>query len=106
MAVVRKRTEWKGSGMFTELPDTRLIAMASPIALPVPRTMAVMMPDFAAGITTWKIVCIFVAPNARDALLKCCGTERRAVSLILITVGRIISARTSTAEIKLAPPVN
>ena len=69
IAVVRKRTELNGSGKFTELPDTSVIAIASPMALPVPRTTAVMIPDFAAGRITWKIVWIFVAPNAREALL-------------------------------------
>ena len=68
MAVVRKRTELKGRGRLTELPDTRLMAMASPMARPVPSTIAVMIPDLAAGSATWNIVCIFVAPSAREAL--------------------------------------
>ena len=58
IAVVRKRTELNGSGKFTELPDTSVIAIASPMALPVPRTTAVIIPDFAAGRITWKIVWI------------------------------------------------
>ena len=69
-AVVRKRTELNGRGKFTELPDTSVIAIASPMALPVPKTTAVIIPDFAAGRITWKIVWIFVAPNAREALFK------------------------------------
>ena len=44
IAVVRNLTELNGSGTFTELPDTRLIAIASPIALPTPSTTAVMIP--------------------------------------------------------------
>ena len=52
IAVVRKRTELKGSGRLTELPDTSVIAIASPIALPTPSTTAVTMPDFAAGRIT------------------------------------------------------
>ena len=88
MAVVRKRTELNGRGRFKELPDTRLMAMASPMALPVPSTTAVMIPDFAAGTMTWNMVCILVAPRARDALLRWPGTARREDSLILITVGR------------------
>ena len=100
IAVVRKRTELNGSGKFTELPDTSVMAIASPMALPVPRTTAVMIPDFAAGRITWKMVWIFVAPNAREALFKCDGTALKADSLILMTVGRIISARTKTAEIR------
>ena len=80
--------------------------MASPIALPVPSTTAVIMPDLAAGTITWNMVCIFVAPSARDALFKWAGTDLREDSLILMTVGRIIRASTSTADIRLAPPVN
>ena len=34
IAVVRKRTELNGRGKFTELPDTSVIAIASPMALP------------------------------------------------------------------------
>ena len=37
IAVVRKRTELNGNGGFTELPATKVIAIASPIALPVPK---------------------------------------------------------------------
>lgn len=58
IAVVKNRTELKGSGGFTALPDTRLIAMASPMARPIPRTIAVTIPDLAAGICTLKIVWI------------------------------------------------
>ena len=58
IAVVRNLTELKGRGILTELPDTRVIAMASPMARHPPRTIAVMMPDFAAGRITLKIVWI------------------------------------------------
>ena len=70
IAVVRNLTELNGSGALTLLPDTRVIAIASPIALPTPRTMAEIIPDFAAGITTLNIVSILDAPSAREALLK------------------------------------
>jgi len=43
------------------------MAIASPIALPTPSTMAVIIPDLAAGIVTLKIVCTSVAPRAREA---------------------------------------
>ena len=39
IAVVRKRTELNGSGKFTELPDTSVIAIASPMALPFPEQL-------------------------------------------------------------------
>ena len=91
---------------MTELPETSVIAIASPIARPTPRTTAVIIPDLAAGSITLKIVCILEAPRAREADLYWEGTARRADSLILITVGSIIIASTMTAEIRLAPPVN
>lgn len=106
IAVVRKRTELNGRGRLTELPDTSVIAIASPIALPTPNTIAVTIPDFAAGRITLKIVCILDAPSARDAALYCAGTALSADSLILITVGKIMTASTKTAEIRFAPPVN
>ena len=76
------------------------------MGMPFLRRKAVKIPDVAAGIIPWKIVWICVATKARDALYKCAGTALREVSLMLITVGRIIRASTSTAEIRLAPPVN
>ena len=106
MAVVRNLTEQKGKGMFTEPPDTRLIAMASPMARPVPSTTAVIIPGFAAGRITVKTVCIRDAPRAREESLSCCGTASMAASLILITVGRIMTASTKTADSRFAPPVN
>lgn len=53
-----------------------------------------------------KIVWILEAPRPREAAFKLAGTLRRADSLMLITVGKIMIARTSTAEMRFAPPVN
>lgn len=106
MAVVKKRTELNGIGRFTELPATKLIAIASPIARPTPKTIAVIMPDFAAGSIVLNIVCILDAPSARDADFIWEGTALIADSLILITVGNIIIANTTTADSRLDPPVN
>ena len=53
------------------LKSASLIAIASPIARPQPKTTAVMMPECAAGTITLKIVWICVAPSASDALFKC-----------------------------------
>ena len=66
MAVVRNRTELKGRGTFTLLPDTSVIAIASPIARPTPRTIAVTIPDLAAGRMDRKMVCTWEAPSARE----------------------------------------
>jgi len=52
-----------------------------------------------------NIVCILVAPRASDVALKFIGTALIADALILITVGSIIIASTSTAARRLAPPV-
>ena len=106
MAVVRNRTELKGRGAFTLLPDTSVIAIASPIARPTPRTIAVTIPDLAAGRMDRKMVCTWEAPSAREDDLIPAGTARMEVSLILITVGRIMIASTITADNRFAPPVN
>ncbi len=106
MAVVRNRTELKGRGRFTLPPDTSVIAMASPMALPTPSTTAVAMPGAAAGSTARNQVCTLDAPSANDASLTEGFTARMDASLILITVGSIITASTMAAEIKFAPPVN
>ena len=66
--VVKKRTELNGKGTFTEFPATSKIAIASPIALPTPRTIAETIPDLALGKTTLKIVCILLAPSANELL--------------------------------------
>ena len=61
--MVRKRTEVNSPGIFATLPDTIMIAIASPIALPTPSTTAVATPLRAAGRLTLKIVSILVAPS-------------------------------------------
>ena len=81
------------------------MAIASPNALPIPKTIPVNIPDFAAGITTLKMVCSLVAPNARDADLRLSYTAFRDEVLTLITVGRIMIANTIIADSILAPPV-
>ena len=106
IAVVRNRTELNGNGTLTLLPDTSVIAIASPMARPTPRTIAVTIPDFAAGRMERKIVCTWEAPRAREEDLIPAGTARMEVSLILITVGRIMIASTITADSRFAPPVN
>ena len=106
IADVKKRTELNGSGTLTELPATNVIAIASPTALPVPSTIAVAIPLFAAGIKTRNTVCILVAPRASEAAFMEAGTARSADSVIVITVGRIMIVKTITADNKFEPPVN
>ena len=103
MAVVRKRTELKSPGILATLPDTMIMAMASPIARPTPSTMEVAMPLLAAGMLTRKIVSIFVAPKAREASSYSLGTAFRAVVETLTIEGRIIMASTIMAASRVAP---
>ena len=83
-----------------------LMAMASPRARPMPSTTPVRIPERAAGTVTLKMVCILLAPRAREAARRESGTARREEALTLMTVGRIMMASTTTAESRLAPPVN
>ena len=85
IAVVRNRTELNGNGTLTLLPDTSVIAIASPMARPTPRTIAVTIPDFAAGRMERKIVCTWEAPRAREEDLIPAGTARMEVSLISVS---------------------
>ena len=78
--------------------------MASPSARPTPNTIAAKIPDLAAGITTFMIVCIRVAPSAYDEARSDVGTERSADTLIPIMVGSTIIASTHTHASILEPP--
>ncbi len=77
--------------------------MVSPIALPIPSTIAVKTPDLAAGKITLNIVSILDAPKAKDASLYCFGTDLIAVSATEIIVGSIITERTIIMASKLCP---
>ena len=89
--------------MFGAFPATIITAIASPIALPTPRTTAAAIPLFAAGTDTLKYVSTGVAPSAREASSYSGGTASRAVSDTLIMDGRIMMARTTIAAKRLAP---
>ena len=52
--MVINRTEPSSFGILGTLPETMMIAMASPMALPTPSTTAVAMPLLAAGTVTRK----------------------------------------------------
>ena len=54
MPVVKNRTGAKTDGILDTLPDTMIIAIASPMARPTPRTMAAATPLPAAGSVTLK----------------------------------------------------
>ena len=75
------------------MPVAIRTVIVSPTALPIPSITAAIIPEEAAGITTFHIVCHLVAPRAREAILYSLGTEVIASSEIEIIVGRDITAR-------------
>ena len=90
-------------GIIKLFPATKITAIVSPIALPIPNTIAVIIPDFAAGTTTLKIVPICDAPSANDPSRYVFGTARIAVSATVTIVGNIMIANTRITAIKLCP---
>ena len=59
-----------------------IIGAVSPAALLIPRIPPVKIPGMAAGSTTLKIVCSFVAPSAKDASRYVAGTAFNASSVV------------------------
>ncbi len=64
-----------------------MTAMVSPMARPIPRIIAAVIPDIAEGTTILLMVCHRVAPTARDPSLYSRGTELIASSATLVMVG-------------------
>ena len=89
--------------MLATLPATMMMAMASPMARPMPSTTAAAMPLEAAGTLTRNTVSMWVAPRARLASSYSGGTAFRAVSDTEMMEGRIMMARTMMAQKRLAP---
>ena len=54
------------SGNLTVLPATMITAIVSPIARPMPKTIAAIIPDFTSGNTMCQVVCHWVAPKAKE----------------------------------------
>lgn len=90
-------------GITGVFPATNITAIVSPIALPIPNTTPVIIPDLAAGTITLNIVSVFDAPKANDPSLYALGTALIAVSDTVITVGNIIIANTIITASKLCP---
>ena len=90
-------------GIIGLFPATNITAIVSPIALPIPNTTAVKIPDLAAGKITLNMVSICDAPSARDASFYCLGTDFIAVSATEIIVGNIITESTIIIASKLCP---
>ena len=60
------RTLWKMLFGISGLPPITIItAIVSPRARPIDNTIPAKIPLFAAGKTTLKVACSFVAPSAR-----------------------------------------
>lgn len=69
------------------LPVTISTAMVSPIARPVPRIIAAVIPESAPGTITLLKVCQRVAPTASDPSRNSFGTEEMASSETEMIVG-------------------
>jgi len=67
------------------LPMTIKTAIVSPIAFPIPKTIAANIPERALGNITFFIVCNCVAPRASEPSLYSFGTARIESSDMLMT---------------------
>ena len=85
------------------LPATRITAIVSPTARPIPNTTPDTIPDRAVGRLTFLMVCHFEAPSASDPSLYAWGTALSDTSAMLIMVGRIMIARINPAASTLYP---
>ena len=90
-------------GIAVELPATKITAIVSPNALPIPSITPANIPDLAAGTVTLNIVSIFDAPSAKDPSLYAFGTALIDVSDKDIIVGSIIIDNTMITAYKLCP---
>src|SRR5690606_3049106 len=105
VAVMGLTVSRRERGMREILPHTMITAMVSPTARPIPSTTEAMIPDFAAGMVTLKMVSTLEAPRARDPSLYSFGTARRDVSDMLTMVGRIMADRMTIMAKRLLPVV-
>ncbi len=85
-------------------PITIWMAVASPIARPIPSMRPANIPDWASETTILKSVWVLVAPKAKEALIRLGLTDFIAVTDINIMVGIDIIESTITPERREAPP--
>jgi hypothetical protein len=90
-------------GTMAAPPATMSTTMVSPIALDMPRIIAVVMPERDAGRITRDMVSHLVAPSAREASLSSVGTLKMASSEILQIVGIDIKASINDALKRFRP---
>ena len=106
MVEVKVRVISKGLSDIPEplFPQTMVIAVASPKALPIPRIIPENIPDFAPIKTTLKLVCVGEAPRANEPKIRLLLTEEIDVIAIVVMVGNIIIERTKTVARRDIPP--
>ena len=90
-------------GIWATLPATIITAKVSPIALPIPRITAVIIPGSADGKIIWRIVCQWVDPRPNAASLYSPGTALIASWETDIIVGNIITDKIKAAVNTLNP---
>ena len=76
---------------FLELPLAIATIIVSPSAREIPSTKEAMMPDNAAGTTTFRAVSNLVEPSAAEPSRMACGTERIASSESEAIIGMIMT---------------
>src|SRR5690554_3505273 len=81
------------SGIAVAFPVTIKTVIVSPIALPNPKIQAAIIPEPAAGNTTFNMLTHLFPPKAYDASLNDWGTDRKASSETLTIVGKDIKAK-------------
>jgi len=89
---------------FFWAPAASATIMVSPIARDMPSTTAAATPDSAAGRTTRRLVCIRLAPIAKEPWRIACGTAENESSDSEAIVGMIITPSTSPAARALVKP--
>ena len=105
MPVVRNRTVPSRVGRFATFPATIMTAIVSPMARPTPKITPDKIPERAAGMVMWKMVCVAVAPSPSEASRYDAGTARRDCSVTFTMVGIIMTAKIRMAAKRLSPMV-
>jgi hypothetical protein len=90
-------------GIRVAPPATISTTIVSPMALDIPRMIAVLIPEREEGRRTRQIVCQGVAPSAREASRISRETEWMASSERLVIVGIDIMARIIEALKRFSP---
>ena len=87
------------------LNDVKSSGAVSPAILAIESKIPVSIPVFAPLYTTWIITLYFGAPSAMAASLKLPGTSCNISSVVLSTIGTIITAKAAMPAQPLKCPV-